>query len=173
MPEGSEWKRLCSWKDCVRPNTGDESGSWWSCFHVMLVDCLSSPVVDDDLTLFLAPKGCPGTLKVAFDGLEKRLVAMEDMGTKSSSVAEPSEAMSSSKNGLFLFNFSVNSGSMVERVRSCQPFWALKLAKARQSWRFRATCKKFHQSPCAHEKVEAGGLATFAISTLRITFSAT
>ena len=90
-------------------------------------------MVEEDLTRFLAANGGSGTLKVALEGLEKRLFAIEEVGTNSSSVPEESEGMSSSRNGLFLFSFSVNSGSMVERVRSCQPFWALKLAKARQS----------------------------------------
>lgn len=138
---GSVWKRLFSWKDCVRLRTGDDCARRVSCFQVILFDSLSSLVVDEDLTRFLVPKGGWGTLKVAFEGLEKRLFAIEAMGAKSSSLPEePSEAMSSSRNGLFLLSFSVNSGSMVERVRSCQPFWALKLAKARQSCKLRATC---------------------------------
>ena len=91
-------------------------------------------MVEEDLTRFRAANGGSGTLKVAAEGLEKRLFAIDEVGTNSSSVPEEeSEGKSSSRKGLFLFSFSVNSGSMVERVRSCQPFWALKLAKARQS----------------------------------------
>jgi len=99
----------------------------------MALEGLSRPM-ELALTLFLEPKGWSGTLNVVLAGFEKRLLAMEEVGTKSSSdPEEPSEGRSSSRNGLFLFSCSVNSGSMVERVRSCQPFWALKLAKARQS----------------------------------------
>jgi hypothetical protein len=47
--------------------------------------------------------------------------------------------MSSLLCGLFLFSCSVTSGSMVRSVRFSQPFCALKFAKARQSWRLRAT----------------------------------
>jgi hypothetical protein len=99
---------------------------------VEALECLSIPVVEFERIFFLGPKGASGTLKEPFEGLEKRLFAMESVGTKSSS-DEVSQAMSSSRNGLFLFSFSVNSGSMEDSVRSCQPFWALKLAKAKQS----------------------------------------
>lgn len=89
----------------------------------MVEDCLSRPVVEDDRTLFLAAKGDSGTLKVALEGLEKRFFAIDKVGTNSSSVPEEgSEGRSSSRKGRFLLSFSVNSGSMVERVRSCQPF---------------------------------------------------
>ena len=120
MLADSVWNSVCSWNDCVRFKIGEDCGSWWSCFHVMLLGCLSKPVVELERILFLAPRGGSGTLKV-LDGLENLLLAIEEVGTNSSS-DEVSQGRSSSRNGLFLFSFSVNSGSMEDSVRSCQPF---------------------------------------------------
>lgn len=51
------------------------------------------------------------------------MVCREDVLVSSERVEEASEVFKSSGYGLFLFdNPSVSSGSMVLRVRSCQPF---------------------------------------------------
>lgn len=74
--------------------------------------------MEEERTLFLAAKGGSGTLKFPFEDFEKRWLVV---GEESSS-DEVSKARSSSRKGLFRFSFSVNSGSMVDSVRSCQPF---------------------------------------------------
>lgn len=53
--------------------------------------------MEEERSLFLDMKdGCSGTLKVALVGLEKRLLAIEVVGTKSSSESRvPSERWSS------------------------------------------------------------------------------
>lgn len=56
-----------------------------------------SRLMEEERSRFLDMKdGCSGTLKVALVGLEKRLLAIEDVGTKSSSESRvPSERWSS------------------------------------------------------------------------------
>ena len=58
----------------------------------------------------------------------------------SDKIDEESEEFKSSGYGRFLLaNFSVISGSMLDKVRASHPLIDLKDAKARQSWRFLAT----------------------------------
>lgn len=125
----------------VRLKAGEECARPLSCFQWLCCVKESAALVDAERTRFLdVVYAWSGTLKVAVLGLEKRLWAMEVVGTKSSEELEDaSEGTSSSKGGLFLLSFSVISGSIDRRVRSCQPCWALKLANARQSCRLRAT----------------------------------
>ena len=125
----------------MRLRAGEECASPLFCFQELAWIIASAALLEADRTRFLeVVYAWSGTLKVAVFGRENRLWAMELVGTKSSDeLEESSELMSSSKACLFLLSFSVTSGSMDRSVRSCQPFWALKLANARQSCRFRAT----------------------------------
>ncbi len=125
----------------VRLRAGEECARPLSCSQELVWTIASAALVEADRTRFRdVVEAWSGILNVAGCGREKRLWAMELVGTKSSDELEESlELMSSSKGCLFLLSFSVTSGSMERRVRSCHPFWALKLANARQSCRFRAT----------------------------------
>ena len=107
----------------VRLRAGEECARPLFCFQAVVSVKASVALVEADLMRFLdVVYSWSGTLNVPVLGREKRLWAMEFVGTKSSDeLEEPSEGVSSSNGGLFLLSFSVTSGSMDRRVRSCQP----------------------------------------------------
>ena len=107
--------RLMAGEECARP---------FSCFQELASTIASAALDEADRTRFLEMVyAWSGTLNVALFGRENLLWAMEVVGTKSSDeLDDPSELVSPSKACLFLLSFSVTSGSMDRRVRSCQPF---------------------------------------------------
>ena len=87
-------------------------------------------------------------------------------------VEDESDMSKSCGNGRFLLaSFSAISSSIVVKVSLANPLRALKLANARQSWRFRATFEVTLAEDSA--KIRRDRQHTFAISILLMTFSAT